>query len=89
MADGSHGGRASSWFAVGVMIAGFTLGGLGLVTGPTWWVFWLGTAIVAVGGVLALAVGIFSDVVVDAPRDIALAGPPAAAEPDAAVESKP
>lgn len=71
MADGSHVGRPSSWIAVGVMVAGFTIGGLGLVFGPTWWVFWTGGAIVMIGGVLALAVGVFSDVVVDPPRDIA------------------
>jgi hypothetical protein len=57
------------------MVAGFAVGGLGLVVGPTWWVFWLGIAIVAVGGVLALAMGIFSDVVEDAPREM----PPIAA----------
>jgi hypothetical protein len=91
MADGSHGGRPSSWFAVGVLIAGFAVGGLGLVFGPTWWVFWLGIAIVAVGGVLALAVGIFSDVVVDAPRDIAVApaGPDSDAVETQAVKTEP
>jgi hypothetical protein len=52
------------------MLVGFVLGGLGLMFGPMWAVFWVGVAIVAVGGVLALAVGIFSDVVVYDPRDI-------------------
>jgi hypothetical protein len=80
MADGSHGGRLSSWIAVGVMLVGFTAGGLGLVFGPAWWVFWLGVAIVAVGGVQALVVGIFADVVIDAPREVNLTGEPAEAE---------
>ena len=70
MADSSHGGRPSSWLAVTVLLAGFVIGGLGLVIGPTWALFWAGVAVVAVGGVLALAVGIFSDVVIDEPRDI-------------------
>jgi hypothetical protein len=53
-----------------VMIAGFAIGGLGLVAGPSWPTFWVGAAIVAVGGVFGLAVGILGDVVVDAPRVI-------------------
>ena len=71
MAEGSHAGRPSSWMAVSVMLAGFILGGLGLVAGPSWPLFWAGVAITAVGGVLALAVGIFSDVVIYTARDIA------------------
>ncbi|GAA2084585.1 HGxxPAAW family protein [Actinomadura alba] len=68
MARGSHGGRPSSWLAVGIMIAGFTIGGAGLTLGPSWPVFWAGAAVVAIGGLIALAVGIFSDVVLDETR---------------------
>src|SRR4051794_25755191 len=71
MAEGSHAGRPSSWLAVSVMLVGFIVGGLGLVAGPSWPLFWAGVAIAAIGGVLALAVGIFSDVVVYTPRDLA------------------
>jgi hypothetical protein len=67
---GSHGGRPKSWIAVAVIIAGFATGGIGLVAGPSWPAFWVGVAIVAVGGVFGLAVGILGDVVVDAPRVI-------------------
>jgi fatty acid desaturase len=70
MADSSHGGRVSSWLTVAVMLVGFVIGGLGLVIGPAWALFWVGIAVVAVGGVLALAVGIFSDVVMYEPSDI-------------------
>jgi hypothetical protein len=84
MADGSHGGRLGSWVAVSVMVAGFTVGGIGLMLGPAWWAFWAGVVVVAVGGVLALAVGIFSDVMIDAPREINLTGEPADAEHPAA-----
>ena len=34
---------------------------LGLILGPIWWLFWVGVAMCAVGGVLALATHIFDD----------------------------
>ncbi|MCW2904610.1 MAG: hypothetical protein JWO67_6875 [Streptosporangiaceae bacterium] len=70
MAGGSHSGRTTSWVAIGIMIAGFTVGGVGLTLGPSWPVFWAGVAVVGVGGILALATDIFSDVVLDDPRVI-------------------
>ncbi|HEU5156228.1 MAG TPA: HGxxPAAW family protein [Streptosporangiaceae bacterium] len=75
MAEGSHVGRPSSWIAVGVMLIGFAAGGLGLVLGPSWPLFWVGVAIAAVGGVAALAVGILSDVVVYAQNEISFGAP--------------
>ncbi|WP_449064762.1 HGxxPAAW family protein [Planomonospora algeriensis] len=66
--SGGHGGRASSWLAVTVSVLGFAIGGVGLTAGPDWFVFWLGAAVCALGGVLLLAFGAFGDVVVDAPR---------------------
>lgn len=56
-----YGGRPVSWVAVSLIVVGFLTGGLALVFGPTWWVFWVGLAISAVGGLLALATGIFDD----------------------------
>lgn len=70
MSGGSHGGRPSSWVVVAVIFIGFSVGGVAMVIGPAWWLFWVGCAIVVAGGVLGLAVGIFSDVVVDEPRVI-------------------
>ncbi|MEU5877343.1 HGxxPAAW family protein [Spirillospora sp. NPDC047279] len=67
---GSHAGRPSSWVAVTVVFIGFVIGGVALCIGPNWIVFWIGAAVVALGGVLMGAVHIFSDVVVDAPREI-------------------
>jgi hypothetical protein len=67
---GSHGGRPTSWIAVVVMVAGFAIGGVGLVAGPSWPTFWVGAAAVVAGGAFGLAVGILGDVVVDAPRVI-------------------
>jgi hypothetical protein len=40
---------------------GFVIGGAGLMFGPTWWLFWVGTGFVALGGILALGTGIFND----------------------------
>jgi hypothetical protein len=54
-------GRPVSWVAVSTITAGFIVGGLGLCLGPTWWLFWAGAGLVAVGGLLALATHIFED----------------------------
>lgn len=56
-----YGGRPVSWVAVSLIIAGFLAGGLALVFGPTWWLFWVGIAVAAVGGLMALSTGIFDD----------------------------
>lgn len=68
MSAGSHAGRPSSWVAVLVIVIGFTVGGLALPLGPNWLMFWIGAGIVVLGGVLAFAVDIMSDVIVDEPR---------------------
>ena len=54
-------GRAVSWAAVTTIVTGFLIGGLALVFGPTWWLFWAAAALTAVGGLLALATNIFED----------------------------
>jgi hypothetical protein len=54
-------GRPASWMAVAIIFAGFVTGGIGLITGPAWWLFWAGVAVAAVGGILGLATGIFND----------------------------
>jgi len=54
-------GRSVSWVAVSLIMAGFLIGGLALVFGPTWWLFWVGAGVAAVGGLLALATNIFED----------------------------
>ena len=61
MAEGHNSGRMSSWLAVIVMIIGFVVGGLGLILGPSWILFWVGVGITAVGGVYGLATGIMED----------------------------
>jgi hypothetical protein len=54
-------GRTVSWVAVSTITVGFIVGGLGLIFGPTWWLFWVGAGLVAVGGLIALATNIFED----------------------------
>jgi hypothetical protein len=57
----THHGRASSWLAIAVIVVGFTVGGIALPIGPTWWMFWLGAGIVVVGGIMALSTRIMDD----------------------------
>ncbi|MFI7417401.1 HGxxPAAW family protein [Nonomuraea sp. NPDC049684] len=64
---GSHGGRASSWLAVTVMVVGTIVAGFGL-TADNWTLVWVGAGVFVVGGILALVFDIFTDVVIDAPR---------------------
>jgi hypothetical protein len=54
-------GRPVSWVAVSLIMVAFVAGGLALVFGPTWWLFWAALGLAAVGGLLALATGIFDD----------------------------
>jgi fatty acid desaturase len=57
----THHGRRVSWVAVSLIMAGFLVGGLGLILGPAWWLFWVGVGLSVVGGLLALATDIFAD----------------------------
>jgi hypothetical protein len=61
-------GSPTSWLAVGTIVLGFVLGTLGLILGPTWWLFWVGAAIAGVGGIVGLAFDIFGDVTLDPAR---------------------
>jgi hypothetical protein len=54
-------GRTVSWTAVSIIMAAFLAGGLALVFGPIWWLFWVGLGAAAVGALLAMATGIFDD----------------------------
>jgi hypothetical protein len=72
---GSHKGRLNSWVSVIIVWIGFLIGGIAMVTGPAWVVFWIGCAVVVVGGLVGAAVKIFDDTIVDAPRDMKTFGP--------------
>jgi len=54
-------GRPVSWAAVTLILIGFVAGGLALVFGPTWWLFWVSLGVAAIGGLLGLATNIFED----------------------------
>ncbi|MDP9846430.1 HGxxPAAW family protein [Streptosporangium lutulentum] len=63
-----HGGSASSWLAVTVILLGFTIGGVALCLGPNWFLLWMGVIVSALGGILLVAFRVFHDVVLEAPR---------------------
>jgi len=54
-------GRFTSWLAVAIMVVGFIVGGIGLILGPTWVLFWIGLIVIAAGGIYGLASGIMED----------------------------
>jgi hypothetical protein len=54
-------GRSVSWVAVSLIMIAFLIGGLALVFGPTWWLFWASLGLAVVGLLLALGTGIFDD----------------------------
>src|SRR5690606_41329231 len=60
VASGSHAGRRGSWLAVIMILIGFTVGGVGLCLGPSWILIGVGIGLMVIGGVIAMAVDIFS-----------------------------
>jgi hypothetical protein len=54
-------GRTVSWVAVSTIMVAFLIGGLALVFGPTWWLFWAALGLAAVGTLIAMSTGIFDD----------------------------
>jgi hypothetical protein len=57
----AHHGRPASWVAVSIIIVGFTVSGIAMVIGPSWWLFWTGAAIVVIGGIIAMSAHILDD----------------------------
>jgi hypothetical protein len=57
----AHHGRPASWVASSIVIVGFIVGGIAMLTGPTWWLFWTGAGIVVLGAIVGAAVHIFDD----------------------------
>jgi hypothetical protein len=57
----AHHGRPASWVAVSVIIVGFVVGGIAMVIGPSWWLFWTGAAIVVIGGIIAMSVRVLDE----------------------------
>jgi hypothetical protein len=60
----SYHGRPVSWVAVGIIVIGFVLGGLGLMLGhggPIWWLFWTGGGVAVLGVLMSLVTNTFED----------------------------
>lgn len=49
-----HGNTPAAWTAVTLVLLGFCLGGLALVIGPNWPLFWIGCALGPIGGIVGL-----------------------------------
>lgn len=54
-------GRRVSWIAVAIVVVGFVVGGLSLIFGPTWWLFWIGVGVAVLGMLIAVATNTFED----------------------------
>lgn len=54
-------GRAVSWVTVSIIVVAFVVGGLSLVFGPVWWLFWASVGLAAAGGLLGLGTNILDD----------------------------
>ena len=61
IAPESFHGRPVSWVAVSIIMVAFLIGGLALVFGTIWWLFYASVGLAVVGGLLALATNIFED----------------------------
>ncbi len=44
-----HGSTPAAWTTVVILLVGFTVGGVGMVIGPSWPTFWVGIALLPVG----------------------------------------
>lgn len=52
-----HGNSPAAWSAVGLMLVGFVVWGIGMVTGPNWVLVWIGVAIVPISVAIGWAMG--------------------------------
>jgi hypothetical protein len=59
--DGWHGASATVWIAVMMMIVGSILMAIGLIEW-VWLMFWIGTGVLVIGGVVAAFAGIMNAV---------------------------
>jgi hypothetical protein len=57
----SYHGRPVSWVAVSLIMVAFLVGGLALVLGPVWWLFWASLGLALVGLLMCAGIGIFND----------------------------
>lgn len=50
-----HGSSPAAWTAVVICLIGFTVGGVSLLLGPAWVMFWVGVALVLGSAIVAKA----------------------------------
>jgi hypothetical protein len=53
-------GRPISWVGVTIAIVGAVIGGAGFIPHPTWWIFWTGAGVMAVGLLVLVGAKTFS-----------------------------
>ncbi len=49
----NHGSSSAAWTAVTICLIGFAVGGIGMVLGPNWVLFWIGIALLPISGIVA------------------------------------
>jgi MFS family permease len=54
-------GRPMSWVGTTIVIIGFIIGGISMIPGPHWVIFWIGTAVAIVGCLTLLFTKTFSE----------------------------
>ena len=54
-------GRTISWICVSAIVVAFIVGGVALMTGPIWWLFWVGAGLAVAGFLVAAATNIMED----------------------------
>jgi hypothetical protein len=52
-----HGNSPAAWSAVGLMLVGFVVWAIGMVTGPNWVLAWIGVAILPISAAVGWAMG--------------------------------
>lgn len=57
----SHGSSPAAWTAVTLCLLGFTIGGIGMVLGPNWVLFWIGIALLPVSAIVGKVMSAASD----------------------------
>ncbi|MEP6526166.1 MAG: HGxxPAAW family protein [Nocardioidaceae bacterium] len=50
--SGQHGSTPAAWTAVTIILVAFIVGGVGLMAGPNWWVFWVGVVLLPIGAIV-------------------------------------
>jgi len=58
-AGGLHGSTPAAWTAVVIVLIGFTVGAVAMVTGPNWLLFWISVGIAVAGALVGKVMQLF------------------------------